>query len=735
MWRTNGNANNHQHDSESLVIRVPNEPKKKPLIVPKIPIDLTDLTDRGESNSVRNSARSSLVISTPQTPYTMPTGDGSWDLRILVTDLQVERTIRVNGNLHIGGVMIKVVDELDIAMDWSDHAIWWPEKNLWLDKTRLTLDQYNLTADAIIHFTPMHKMVRIQLPDLRYIDCNVDFSIRTFNAVIDICTELADTNTFVPNSGTLGRKISSNSWTNSPARFRSLGRNGTLDAHRRRSEHNAPLINGTLRGNGSLSPYSNGNGHLSTTSLAPGFPGSGSEWSLAMSPPPSEEAKYSIVRPKNLAERARLNVGWLDSSLSLMEQGIRDFDTLLLRFKFYSFYNLNTKTDPVRINLIYEQAKWQILNEGIDCTEEEMMLFASLQLQVGLQANVPQPNEDEENEDDIDAALTDLQISLEGGSINSNGVDIMTVPSLNDTLRYLRPKRFTLKGYKRCHFQLRDLQLSAFKSKEDSMDYTQGPSFTVNLKGCEISPEVNIAQGRYGIRLSIPSQDGMSDLWLKCDSEGQYSRWMAACRLAAKGRTMADSTYDSEVKAIQAFLSMQHPANAPVINPSTLDINVEEYVAPRFLRKQKSRLRNKILEAHTNVKELNLVEAKMNFIKAWQSLPDYGVSLFVARFHGEKKNELLGVACNRLMRMNLHTGDHIKTWRYNTIKAWNVNWETKHMMIQLGDGKNMIFKSLSADCKVVHEFIGGYIFLSMRNKDANQQLDEELFHKLTGGWY
>ena len=41
---------------------------------------------------------------------------------------------------------------------------------------------------------------------------------------------------------------------------------------------------------------------------------------------------------------------------------------------------------------------------------------------------------------------------------------------------------------------------------------------------------------------------------------------------------------------------------------------------------------------------------------------------------------------------------------------------------------------LSADCKVIHEFIGGYIFLSMRSKESNQQLNEELFHKLTGGW-
>ena len=78
----------------------------------------------------------------------------------------------------------------DIAMDWSDHAMWWPEKNIWLDKTRWTLDQYNVTADAFLQFTPMHKTLRIQLPDLRYIDCNVNFSIKTFNTVINLCNEL-----------------------------------------------------------------------------------------------------------------------------------------------------------------------------------------------------------------------------------------------------------------------------------------------------------------------------------------------------------------------------------------------------------------------------------------------------------------------------------------------------------------------------------------------------------------
>lgn len=77
----------------------------------------------------------------------------------------------------------------------------------------------------------------------------------------------------------------------------------------------------------------------------------------------------------------------------------------------------------------------------------------------------------------------------------------------------------------------------------------------------------------------------------------------------------------------------------------------------------------RILEAHANVKDLSLIEAKLNYIKAWQNLPDYGISLFVVRFTHKNKDELLGIASNRLMRMDIHNGDHIKTWRFNTMKV------------------------------------------------------------------
>lgn len=37
-------------------------------------------------------------------------GENTWNLRIFITDLNVEKTIRVRGDLHIGGLMLKLVD-------------------------------------------------------------------------------------------------------------------------------------------------------------------------------------------------------------------------------------------------------------------------------------------------------------------------------------------------------------------------------------------------------------------------------------------------------------------------------------------------------------------------------------------------------------------------------------------------------------------------------------------------
>ena len=71
-------------------------------------------------------------------------------------------------------------------------------------------------------------------------------------------------------------------------------------------------------------------------------------------------------------------------------------------------------------------------------------VYCVLQLQVQLQSGVPQPDLDisgtvngKDDMDEIDAALTDLQVSLEGSSLSSPG-DITHIPELQEYLKFFK---------------------------------------------------------------------------------------------------------------------------------------------------------------------------------------------------------------------------------------------------------------------------------------------------------
>lgn len=49
------------------------------------------------------------------------------------------------------------------------------------------------------------------------------------------------------------------------------------------------------------------------------------------------------------------------------------------------------------------------------------------------------------------------------------------------------------------------------------------------------------------------------------------------------------------------------------------------------------------------------------------------------RFRGSKKDELLGISYNKLIRIDMSTGLPVTTWRFSNMKQWNVNWEIKQV--------------------------------------------------------
>ncbi|CAB3398750.1 unnamed protein product [Caenorhabditis bovis] len=706
--------------------------------------------------------------------------DGSWQLSILVTDMNIQRNIYVRGDLHIGGLMLQLVNEVDVARDWSDHALWWPEKRRWLQHTRSTLDQNGITAETQLEFTPMHKDARVQLPDMQMIDARLDFSVNIVKATAKLCRDIGIRHSeelslkrFIPPDVLKRGTVDAENLSGPPAirpGEESIGpmtlRKATpifasqsnLDARRRQmspalstsghifNAHEMGTLprHGTLPRGASPSPGAY-NDTMRRTPIMPsisfseGLENEQFDAALIHSPRLNPGRDTPVFRPANFVEKAALNRGWLDSSRSLMEQGVFEGDIVLLRFKYMSFFDLSPKYDPVRINQLYEQAKWSILLDELDHTEEEASLFAALQLQATLQRDSPEP--EDAAKDDVDILLDELEQNLDAAALGRRHQDLTQVPELADYLKYMKPKKLAaFKGFKRAFFSFRDLYLSYHQS---SSDVNSQPLGHFSLKGCEVSPDVSVSQQKYHIKLLVPTAEGMTDFVLKCDSEHQYARWMAACRLASRGKSMADASYQQEVESIKNLLRMQNGSgneNGTASRKSNAvklpnDFNVDEYVSSRYVRRARSKqaLQQRISEAHSNVRQLSSTEAKLQYIRAWQALPEHGVHYFVVRFRNGRKSDLIGVAINRLVKLNMDNGETIKTWRFANMKKWHVNWEIRHLKIQFED-EDIEFKPLSADCKVVHEFIGGYIYLSMRSKEQAPKLNEELFHKLTGGW-
>ncbi|CAF3350460.1 unnamed protein product [Rotaria sp. Silwood1] len=403
--------------------------------------------------------------------------------------------------------------------------------------------------------------------------------------------------------------------------------------------------------------------------------------------------------------------------------------------------------------LIFRRKKFKKFGCSILFVAESVMLQIQIQsYQSSSTSAVTSPNNDigheydNTNDDDIDRALERLQDSLLGTTTTTNTNQSTNTliqkfssnEELCDYLRLYKSRRFAFKTFKRYWFVMRDTQLTYYTNESQQRST---PIEKISLKGCEVLPDVNISSKKYAIRLMIPSIDGMNETLIRCSTDEQYAKWMAAFRLASKGRSISESSYDTERESILALLNMQRPSSSSNHQQNKFDIQPENFVSAKFVKKYKiKQLTERILEAHAAVSNLDGTEAKLRYLKAWQALPEFGITTFIVKFKdSNKKEELLGIASNRLLRMTL-TGDTLKIWWISRMRSWNVNWENKLVTIEF-DGETIHFLPLyGIESKCIHEFIGAYIFLAMRlttttlsnNNDPLQQ--ETLFQRLTAAY-
>lgn len=396
---------------------------------------------------------------------------------------------------------------------WSDYSLWWPAKRRWLSHNRVSLNQYGLQADALLRLTPVYGRLKIQLPDLQvreFVDVNLAEPV--FRVTVAVCRQL---NIRHPEELSLAYPISHSDLrhprfitagldrrhptTNASGRRSAFQRSATInvthsqrkqcdifnnqttvenkentdqenrtngDARRRNSTESERLfgppkirdsrtrakVGQSLK---AVSPFVNNMNYSlgSMQTLAFEFRML-EDPTLTSSPLVGTEdawARGLIVHPTSFMQRLCLNMNWLDSSKSLMEEGIDNYaidecdvlsqseyatgdsqahssgiidigmkrkrvPLLLLRFKYGTFYDLNQKYDIVRINQLYEQAKWSVITEAIESTDDEACLLAALQARVEI------ATEDEHRDSTEPSGTNHTNSQLQADSLNRNDI-------------------------------------------------------------------------------------------------------------------------------------------------------------------------------------------------------------------------------------------------------------------------------------------------------------------------
>ncbi|XP_027487075.1 fermitin family homolog 3-like [Corapipo altera] len=502
--------------------------------------------------------------------------------------------LRVTGDLHIGGLMRLIVETIGEARDWSDHALWWVQQRRWLLPPGPPLDALGVGGGSRLRFAPRHRPLRLRLPGGHVLRLHLDFARTPGRGVARVCSLLGIRN---PEELSLLRPEEEGGGEG-------RGRKGRAPAQ--------------------VPP------DLDLTHLRP---------RADEAPPPAlpPEQLRVLVTPRGgrdpptfprtrrgnlLLRRAQLHARWLDASRSLMEQDVVDDEELLLRFKYPCAMGLDPQEGGLRIALLHEQARGALLAEEIDCTEEEMLLFAALQYQ-------------------IDGA--------EGGS-----------------------SRWPFWGSRPARAVLSGSSLSLW-----SLPRSGGPPQQLNLRGCEVTPDMDLGAQKFYIKLRVPTPEGMSETLLRC----------------------------RDVAAV-----------AP----------------PRFQRKFKAKqLTPRLLEVLHRVGALTPGQARLRFVEAWRALPEFGLGHFVVRFQGARRDEILAVGPSQLLRIDPGSGTITRSWRHSDLRQWDVNWDSQQVRLWLTGDVTLGLRVLSAAPRVLHQFLGGYLVLG--GQRPGQPPDPDVLRRLMEG--
>ncbi|XP_011503803.1 PREDICTED: talin-2 [Ceratosolen solmsi marchali] len=196
------------------------------------------------------------------------------------------------------------------------------KKGVWLESTR-NLDYYILRNGDFLEYKKKLRTLRVKLLDGTLKTILVDDSQPVINLMVVICTKIGITN---HDEYSLVRETVEEEYENNK-----LVNFGTLTLKKKKEEK------------------------------------------------VEKDAKMNQLRKKLKTDD---EVNWIDPSKTLREQGIDEYDTVLLRRKFFfSDQNIDSR-DPVQLSLLYVQARDAILDGTHPIIQEQACIFAGIQCQI-----------------------------------------------------------------------------------------------------------------------------------------------------------------------------------------------------------------------------------------------------------------------------------------------------------------------------------------------------------------
>ncbi|VDP96976.1 unnamed protein product, partial [Trichobilharzia regenti] len=298
-----------------------------------------------------------------------------------------------------------------VRIGWGDYGLWWPARSKWLLRSQSSLNQYGLQADAKLRFLSIYGSLHVQLPDLQIREfVDVNYAEPVFRVTLSLCRYLIIRH---PEELSLAHPIQQNDFKHSrfapgfiDRRYHtisSIGRHATF--HRSatinttHSQYKTLCRESLFRMNGvnntneaDRQDRANSEAWLDSSKslLEQGIDARGylSKLDNLNSPPISRPASPTHLQNGDHQNKptSNSNVGNANTNANnnVSKEEAKKPPTLLLRYKYGTFYDLNIKYDAIRINQLYEQAKWSIISEILEVTNEEACLFAALQAQAEL---------------------------------------------------------------------------------------------------------------------------------------------------------------------------------------------------------------------------------------------------------------------------------------------------------------------------------------------------------------